>query len=59
MRSAVPDLGQQDRRAVISFVDIDAMKRGFEQAKEARDQAHAIIATVREPLMILDTDCAW
>src|SRR3989441_845001 len=42
--------------AVISFVDIDVLKRGFEQAKEARDQAQAIIATVREPLMILDAD---
>ncbi len=42
--------------AVISFVDIDALKRGLEQAKEARDQAQAVIATVREPLVILDAD---
>ena len=42
--------------AVISFVDIDALQRGFEQAREARDQAQAIIATVREPLVILDAD---
>jgi two-component system CheB/CheR fusion protein len=42
--------------AVISFIDIDAIKRGLEEAKEARDQAQAIIATVREPLVILDTD---
>jgi two-component system CheB/CheR fusion protein len=40
--------------AVISFVDIDALKRGLEQAQEARDQAQAIIATVREPLVILN-----
>ena len=40
--------------AVISFVDIDALKRGYEGAKEARDQAHAIFAMVREPLVILD-----
>jgi two-component system CheB/CheR fusion protein len=40
--------------AVISFVDIDALKRGLEQTKEARDQAQAIVATVREPLVILD-----
>src|SRR5437899_2634484 len=40
--------------AVISFVDIDALQRGFEQAREARDQAQAIIATVREPLVVLD-----
>ena len=42
--------------AVISFVDIDALKRGFEQAKAARDQAQAIVATVRQPLVILDGD---
>jgi len=42
--------------AVVSFVDIDALKRGLDQAKEARDQAQAIIATVREPLVILDPD---
>ena len=34
---------------VISFVDIDALKRG-------RDQAHAIVETVREPLVVLDAD---
>jgi two-component system, chemotaxis family, CheB/CheR fusion protein len=42
--------------AVISFVDIDAMKRGLELTTEARDQAQAIIRTVREPLVILDAD---
>jgi two-component system CheB/CheR fusion protein len=42
--------------AVVSFVDIDALKRGLDQAKQARDQAYAIIATVRSPLVILDTD---
>jgi two-component system CheB/CheR fusion protein len=40
--------------AVISFVDIDALKRGLQQAREARDQAQAIISTVREPLVILN-----
>jgi len=42
--------------AVISFVDIDIIKRGFDEAKEARDQAQAIIGTVREPLVILDAE---
>ena len=42
--------------AVISFVDIDALKRGYERAKEARDQAQAIFAMVRDPLVILDAD---
>ena len=40
--------------AVISFVDIDALKRGLDQVREARDQARAIIETVREPLLVLD-----
>ena len=35
--------------AVISFVDIDALKRGLEQAR-------AIVETVREPLVVLDDD---
>jgi two-component system CheB/CheR fusion protein len=34
---------------VISFVDIDALKRGL-------DQAQAIVETVREPLVVLDAD---
>ena len=42
--------------AVISFVDIDVLKRGLELAQAARDQAQAIVATVREPLVILDAD---
>jgi two-component system CheB/CheR fusion protein len=41
---------------VISFVDIDAIRRGFEHGKEARDEAQALIATVREPLVILDAE---
>jgi two-component system, chemotaxis family, CheB/CheR fusion protein len=42
--------------AVISFVDIDSLKRGLAHTKEAREQAEAIVATVREPLVILDPD---
>src|SRR3989441_1309709 len=42
--------------AVISFVDIDALKRGLDQTEHARDRAQAIVATVREPLVILDAD---
>jgi two-component system, chemotaxis family, CheB/CheR fusion protein len=42
--------------AVISFVDIDALKRGRDVATAARDQAQAIVETVRGPLMILDAD---
>jgi two-component system CheB/CheR fusion protein len=42
--------------AVISFIDVDAMKRGLEEARVARDQAQAVIATVPGPLVILDTE---
>src|SRR5439155_17602118 len=42
--------------AAISFVDIDALKRGLDQTEHARDRAQAIVATVREPLVILDAD---
>jgi two-component system CheB/CheR fusion protein len=42
--------------AIMSFVDIDAARRAWEQATVARDQAEAIIATVREPLVVLDAD---
>lgn len=42
--------------AVISFIDIDVLKRSFDSVQEARDQAKAIIETVREPLVILDAD---
>ena len=42
--------------AAVSFIDIDAVKRGLDQASEARDQARAIIATVRGPLLVLDGD---
>ena len=42
--------------AIVSFVDIDTARRAFEQAKAARDQAEAIIATVRGPLVVLDAD---
>jgi two-component system CheB/CheR fusion protein len=39
--------------AVISYVDVDDMKRSLEATTAARDQAQAIIETVREPLVIL------
>jgi two-component system CheB/CheR fusion protein len=42
--------------AVVSFVDIDAIKRGLEQVKQARDQAQAVIETVRQPLLVLTPD---
>ena len=41
---------------VIAFVDVDALKRGVEQLKDARDRAEGIVTTVGEPLVILDAD---
>ncbi|HEY9073279.1 MAG TPA: PAS domain-containing protein, partial [Desulfobaccales bacterium] len=39
---------------VMTWVDIDALKRSLEEAQRARDYARAIIATMREPLIVLD-----
>ena len=40
---------------LIALVDTDAMKRSLEEARRARDYASAIVETVREPLMVLDS----
>ncbi|MEP6716609.1 MAG: chemotaxis protein CheB [Terriglobia bacterium] len=42
--------------AVITFQDIDPLKRGLEASEEAREYAEALIETVREPLVVLDAD---
>ena len=42
--------------AVVTFQDIDPLKRGLQSAEEARDYAEAMIETVREPLIVLDGD---
>ncbi len=42
--------------AVITFHDINALKRGLEASEEARQYAEALIETVREPLVVLDAD---
>ncbi len=39
---------------VLTWVDINALKRSLEKIKESRDYAEAIVETVREPLVILD-----
>src|SRR6185436_16826333 len=41
---------------VVAMLDIDNLKRGILEARDARDYAEAIIATVREPLLVLDDD---
>ena len=42
--------------AVLSLVDIDAQKRGSEEQRKAREFAEAIVDTVREPLLLLDSE---
>ena len=42
--------------AVITFQDIDPLKRGLEASEEAREYAESLIETVREPLVVLDAD---
>ncbi len=42
--------------AVVTFQDIDALKRGLEASEEARQYAEALVETVREPLVVLDSD---
>ncbi len=39
---------------VISYNDIDTIKKSLALAQEARDYAEAIVETVREPLLVLD-----
>jgi two-component system CheB/CheR fusion protein len=40
---------------VIALVDTDSMKRSLNEAERARDYATAIVNTVREPLVVLDS----
>jgi two-component system, chemotaxis family, CheB/CheR fusion protein len=42
--------------AVITVQDIDPLKRVLQAAEEARDYAEGMIETVREPLVVLDSD---
>ncbi|MGH8489735.1 MAG: chemotaxis protein CheB, partial [Gammaproteobacteria bacterium] len=42
--------------AVLVLLDIEDLKRSQEEVSEARDYAQAIVATVREPLIILDRE---
>jgi len=42
--------------AVITFQDIDPLKRGLAASEQAREYAESLIETVREPLVVLDAD---
>ena len=41
---------------VITFFDIDIIKKNLESSQEAREYAEAIVDTVRESLLVLDAD---
>lgn len=41
---------------IISFADINTVKKSFEVVQEAREYAEAIVETVRHPLIVLDAD---
>jgi two-component system CheB/CheR fusion protein len=42
--------------AVVAIVDIDALKRGEQQLRAARDYAESIIETVQKPLLVVRDD---
>ena len=42
--------------AVVVLIDIDAAKGAQEELQEARDYARAVVETVREPLLVLDSE---
>lgn len=42
--------------AVVLLVDIDALKRSAQQLQAARDYAEAIVETMGEPLLVLDSN---
>lgn len=41
---------------IITFADIDAIKRSIRIAQETREYAEAIVETVRHPMVVLDAD---
>ncbi len=41
---------------LITLMDTDAIKRSLEEARRARDYAGAIVETMREPLIVLDSE---
>jgi two-component system CheB/CheR fusion protein len=45
--------------AVLSFVDVDVLKKALRDAEDARDYARAIVETVRVPLLVIDEHCRF
>jgi two-component system CheB/CheR fusion protein len=42
---------------VMTLIDIDQMKRTIREFEDARNFAQAVVATVREPLLVVDDEC--
>jgi two-component system CheB/CheR fusion protein len=42
--------------AVLMLLDVDELRRALARARESRDYAEAVVATVREPLVVLDEE---
>ncbi len=42
--------------AILSFIDVDALKRALAEAERARDYASGIVETAPTPLLVLDGD---
>ena len=42
--------------AVLQLLDIDPLKKTLDEVEKARDYSGAVLATVREPLLVLDRD---
>ncbi len=41
---------------LIALLDIDSVRRSLDEAREARDFAEAVVDTVREPLLVLNSE---
>ena len=48
--------GHHIRGAILSFVDVDLLKRAVHDAERARDYSRAVVETVLIPLLVLDAD---
>jgi two-component system CheB/CheR fusion protein len=49
-------IDQRINGVVIALLDIDALKRSLLEARAAQELAEAIVATVHEPILLLDAD---
>ena len=42
--------------ALLTFIDVDLLKKSMEQLRRSLDYAESIVNTVRGPLLVLDPD---